>query len=39
VIPASILHDVGIKAAEEKHGSSAGHFQELEGPEIARKIF
>ncbi len=38
VIPASILHDVGIKAAEEKHGSSAGHFQEEEGPEIARII-
>lgn len=38
VIPASILHDVGIKAAEEKYGSSAGHYQEKEGPEIARKI-
>lgn len=38
VIPAAILHDVGIKAAEEKYGSSAGHLQEKEGPEIARKI-
>lgn len=38
VIPASILHDVGIKAAEEKYGLSAGHLQEKEGPEIARKI-
>ena len=38
VIPASILHDVGIKVAEEKYGSSAGHYQEKEGPEIARKI-
>jgi len=38
VIPAAILHDVGIKAAEEKYGSSAGHYQEKEGPEIARKI-
>ncbi|MDP3731488.1 MAG: HD domain-containing protein [Candidatus Omnitrophota bacterium] len=38
VIPASILHDVGIKAAEEKYGSSAGIYQEKEGPEIARKI-
>lgn len=38
VIPASILHDVGIKAAEEKYGSSAGHHQEKEGPAIARKI-
>jgi HD superfamily phosphodiesterase len=38
VIPASILHDVGIKAAEKKYGSSAGIYQEKEGPEIARKI-
>ena len=38
VIAASILHDVGIKVAEEKYGSSAGHYQEKEGPEIARKI-
>ena len=38
VIPASILHDVGIKVAEEKYGSSAGHHQEKEGPAIARKI-
>lgn len=38
VIPASILHDLGIKVAEEKYGSSAGHFQEQEGPGIARVI-
>ncbi|MEW5815464.1 MAG: HD domain-containing protein [Spirochaetota bacterium] len=38
VIPASILHDVGIKAAEEKYGSSAGRYQEEEGPPIARGI-
>jgi HD superfamily phosphodiesterase len=38
VIPASILHDVGIKIAEEDCGSSAGHLQEKFGPEIARKI-
>lgn len=38
VIPASILHDVGIKAAEEKYGSAAGRHQEKEGPEIARKM-
>lgn len=37
-IPASILHDVGIKAAEAKYGSSAGRYQEKEGPEVARKI-
>src|SRR3989338_5737007 len=34
VIPASILHDVGIKEAEAKYGSSAGHLQEKEGPPI-----
>lgn len=38
VVPASILHDVGIKVAEEKYGSSAGHYQEKECPEIAKKI-
>lgn len=38
VIPASILHDVGIKVAEEKYGSAAGHYQEMEGPAIARGI-
>jgi len=38
VIPTSILHDVGIKPAEQKYGSSAGHYQEKEGPRIARKI-
>lgn len=38
VVAASILHDIGIKAAQEKYGSSAGHLQEKEGPEIARKI-
>lgn len=38
VVPAAILHDVGIKVAEEKYGSSAGCHQEKEGPEIARKI-
>lgn len=38
VVPSAILHDVGIKAAEEKYGSSAGHHQEKEGPQIARKI-
>ncbi len=38
VIPASVLHDVGIKAAEEKYGSNAGKYQEMEGPKIAEKI-
>ena len=38
VIPASILHDVGIKVAEEKYGSAAGNLQEKEGPPVARNI-
>jgi len=38
VVPAAILHDVGIKAAEEKFGSAAGPLQEKEGPPIARAI-
>lgn len=38
VTAAAILHDIGILEAERKHGSSAGHWQELEGPPIARVI-
>ncbi|MGA2091380.1 MAG: HD domain-containing protein [Endomicrobiales bacterium] len=38
VIPAAILHDVGIKVAEEKYGSSAAHYQEQEGPAVAGRI-
>jgi HD superfamily phosphodiesterase len=35
---AAIVHDIGIHAAEEKYRSSAGKYQELEGPPIARRI-
>lgn len=35
---AAVLHDVGIKPSEEKYHSSAGKYQELEGPPAARKI-
>jgi len=38
VVAAAILHDVGIKAAEEKYGSSVGRYQEELGPDIARAI-
>jgi HD superfamily phosphodiesterase len=38
LMPASILHDVGIKVAEEKYGSSNGHLQEKEGPGVARRL-
>lgn len=35
---AAILHDIGIKACEQKYHSTAGSYQELEGPPIARKL-
>lgn len=38
VIPATILHDIGIKAAERKYGSSAPGYQEKEGQIAAREI-
>jgi HD superfamily phosphodiesterase len=38
VTAAAILHDIGIHQAEQKHGSSAGKYQEIEGPPIAERI-
>jgi len=38
IIYSAILHDIGIKEATVKYGSSAGKYQEIEGPEIAEKI-
>jgi HD superfamily phosphohydrolase YqeK len=38
VLAAAYLHDIGIHEAERKHGSTAGKYQELEGPPIAREI-
>ncbi len=38
VIGASLLHDIGIHAAERKYGSTAGKYQEKEGAPIARQI-
>jgi hypothetical protein len=35
---AALTHDIGIKPSEEKYGSSAGHYQEIEGPAPARKL-
>jgi HD superfamily phosphodiesterase len=34
----AILHDIGIHMSEQKYGSSAGNYQELEGPPIARRL-
>ncbi len=38
VIAAAVLHDIGIHAAEKKYRSTAGHYQEIEGPPIARRM-
>jgi hypothetical protein len=38
VIAAALLHDIGIREAERKYGSSSGDLQEREGPPIARQI-
>jgi hypothetical protein len=35
---AGIFHDVGIPVALEKHGTSAGPYQELEGEPVARNL-
>lgn len=38
VMAAAYLHDIGIREAERKLGSSAGNLQEQEGPPVAREI-
>lgn len=35
---AAVTHDIGIKKSEDKYQSSAGKFQEIEGPEEAGKL-
>lgn len=35
---AAVLHDIGIHEAERIHGSSAGVYQQMEGPAIAQQI-
>lgn len=35
---AALTHDIGIKVSESKHGSSAGKWQEIEGPPVARQM-
>jgi HD superfamily phosphodiesterase len=34
----AIMHDIGIKISEEKYNSSAGNYQEIEGPPVAREM-
>jgi HD superfamily phosphohydrolase YqeK/ribosomal protein S27E len=38
VMAAAILHDIGIREAEKKHGSAAGVHQEMEGPAVAEPM-
>lgn len=38
IIGAAVLHDIGIHQAERKYHSTAGKYQEIEGPPIARPI-
>ena len=35
---ASLTHDIGIRNSEQKYQSSAGHYQQLEGPPEARAL-
>lgn len=35
---AAVMHDIGIKLSEEKYNSSAGNYQEIEGPPVAKEI-
>lgn len=35
---AALVHDIGIRPAEEKYGTSNGSLQELEGPPYARTL-
>lgn len=38
VTGAAYLHDIGIHEAERKYGNPSGHYQEVEGPAIAKEI-
>lgn len=37
-LTAAYLHDIGIPESERKHDSSAGNWQEIEGPPIATAL-
>lgn len=38
IIASALLHDVGIKISEEKHGYNDGKTQEKYGPDIAEEL-
>jgi CRISPR/Cas system-associated endonuclease Cas3-HD len=35
---AAVVHDIGIKVSEEKYHSSAGNYQQMEGPPVAKEM-
>jgi len=35
---AAIVHDIGIKVSEQKYNSSAGKYQQIEGPKVAQEM-
>ncbi len=35
---AAVVHDIGIKVSEEKYQSSAGEYQQIEGPPVAKDM-
>lgn len=35
---AAVVHDIGIKISEVKYHSSAGNYQQIEGPPIAKEM-
>jgi len=38
ILTAAYLHDIGIREAERRHGSTAARYQEEQGPPVAREI-
>ena len=34
----AILHDIGIHESEKKYNSSAGNYQQIEGPPVAKQL-
>lgn len=38
LVTAAATHDIGIRASLEKYGTSGGHYQQIEGPPVARSM-
>ncbi len=35
---AAVVHDIGIRVSEKKYQSSAGNYQQIEGPPVAKEM-